>query len=202
VATVIGGGLWGAGQLAGGEPVQGSPTVTPVVLGAVVRQDGGAEAWVPPTQEAVPEPSSEAVLEPAPEAQPAYSQYTVQFGDTVSSIAEAFSISLDCILWSNPDVIADPSLLRVGEELLIPSVEGIIYRVKPGDTLSSIAASYQIDVESILSFAPNGVTSPDDSIEGMTLVLPGAVPPSLAVQEEIEAAESPAAPASDSTPLP
>jgi murein DD-endopeptidase MepM/ murein hydrolase activator NlpD len=46
-----------------------------------------------------------------------------------------------------------------------------------GDTLSDIAAYYQTDIQSITAFSPNGLSSPDDVIEGMVLVLPGAVPP-------------------------
>jgi len=44
-------------------------------------------------------------------------------------------------------------------------------------TVDRQAALYQIDVESILAFAPNGLTSPDNAIEGMVLILPGAVLP-------------------------
>jgi len=68
-------------------------------------------------------------------------------------------------------------MLLVGEKLLIPSVNGLVYTVTLGDTLSDLAAFYQVDVQSITSFAPNKLSSPDDVIEGMVLVLPGAVPP-------------------------
>ena len=80
------------------------------------------------------------------------------------------------ILWNNPDV-RDADTLLVGEKLLIPSVNGLVYTVTLGDTLSDLAAFYQVDVQSITSFAPNKLSSPDDVIEGMVLVLPGAVPP-------------------------
>ena len=64
--------------------------------------------------------------------------YTVQRGDTLTSIAAAFGISLDHAIWANPDVIDDPDLLLVGDRLLIPSVAGMIYFIKPGDVLSAI----------------------------------------------------------------
>jgi LysM repeat protein len=135
--------------------------------------EGRAETAAEPTLQATPEPTPA----PTPELQPTYFLYTVQPGDTVSSIAGAFHISPDYVLWNNPDVIKEPNLLLVGEELLIPSVDGIIYHAKPGDTLSDIAAFYQIDVQRIVSFPPNGLTSPNNNIAGMILVLPGAVPP-------------------------
>jgi LysM repeat protein len=178
------GGLMGAGRPARTEPSQGlpsqsqdgylkSPLLVTTVPDAVTMPDGQAEA----RPEATPEPAPEVTPEPTPELRPAYFLYTVQPGDTISAIAGVFSISPDYILWNNPDVIKDPSVLQVGQELLIPSVDGMIYRVKSGDTLSDIAARYQIGVQSILAFAPNGLTSPDNAIEGMVLILPKAVPP-------------------------
>ncbi len=168
-------GLMGAERLARTEPAQRSPIVVATVPGIAPGLEGQPETTAEPT----PEPPPILTPEPAPELQPAYFLYTVQPGDAIIAIAETFAISPDYILWNNPDVIEDPNLLLVGEELLIPSVDGIIYHVKPGDTLPDIAALYQIDVESILTFAPNGLTSSDGVIEGMILILPEAVPPLL-----------------------
>ena len=194
------GGLTGAGRLGRTEPLQDSPAQSqagypksPVVVATVP-----AVAVTPENRaEPGPEPTREATPEPTPELQPAYFLYTVQPGDTVSTIAGVFGISRDYILWNNPDIIKDPNVLLVGEELLIPSVDGIIYRVKPGDTLSAIAAVYQIDVQSILAFVPNGLTSPDNAIEGMVLILPKAVPP-----PPTGAATSPTATATPAAPTP
>jgi LysM repeat protein len=174
LAAAIGGlmGFMGTEWLAHTGPIQGSPAqvqddhsrppiVVATVPGAAAGQEGQAET----------------APEPTPEPQPAYFLYTTQPGDAVFAIAETFAISPDYILWNNPDLIYDPNVVLIGEELLIPSVDGIIYRVKPGDTLSDIAALYQIDVETILAFAPNSLTSADNAIEGMVLILPGAVPP-------------------------
>ncbi len=122
-------------------------------------------------EEATPE------AEPTAEPQPAFTVYTVQPGDSIASIANAFGIDAKYILWSNPDPDGDPDLLLANQELQIPSVNGLIYRVEPGDTLSGIASLFQIDIQSILALAPNGITSADTLIEGMVLVLPDAVPP-------------------------
>jgi len=98
--------------------------------GVVVRQ-------LHPTESTL-EPAGEATPEPTPTRQPAYVIYTVQRGDTLTAIAAAFGISLDHIIWTNPDVIHDPNLLLVGDKLLIPSVAGLIYHLKPGDVLSTL----------------------------------------------------------------
>ena len=100
-------------------------TVTPgVAVRQVPNQPDVEPAQAPPTATATP-PS-------------AYFLYTVQKGDTLTAIAATFGLSLDHILWTNPDVIDDPDLLFVGDRLLIPNVAGVIYYVEPGDILRAI----------------------------------------------------------------
>ncbi|GAF76668.1 unnamed protein product, partial [marine sediment metagenome] len=99
-------------------------------------------------------------------------------------------VDVEYIFWNNPEVRDDPDLLLVGEQLLIPSVNGIIYHVKLGDTLSDIASFYQIDVQSILAFVSNDIASPDTVIEGMVLVLPGGVPPPPPIPAAVAAVEA------------
>ena len=84
------------------------------------------------------QPTPEATLAPTATREPAYFMYTVQRGDTLTAIAAGFGLSLDHILWANPDTIDDPDLLLTGDRLLIPSVAGMIYFIKPGDVLSAI----------------------------------------------------------------
>ncbi|MBF8286275.1 MAG: peptidase family protein, partial [Dehalococcoidia bacterium] len=141
-----------------------------------------------PTAEATP--AATPTPEPQPEPQPAFIVYTVQPGDTIASIAAAFGVDLEYILWNNPDLSDDPDLLLVGQKIQVPSVNGLIYNVKLGDTLSDIASFYQIDLQSILAFVPNAISSPDSVIEGMMLVLPGAVPPPPPIPAAVIAVEA------------
>ena len=143
-----------------------------------------------PTPESAPEPTPEPTPQPTPEPQPAYIVYTVQPGDTVASIAKAFGVSTDYILWNNGDLYEDPDLLLVGQNIQVPTVNGLVYNVKLGDTLSDIASFYQIDVQSILAFVPNRISSPDTVIEGMMLVLPGAAPPPPPIPAAVTAVEA------------
>jgi murein DD-endopeptidase MepM/ murein hydrolase activator NlpD len=168
----------------------------------IVNPEPAQEAT--PAPEATPEPTPEAT----PEPKPAFVVYTVQPGDSVAGIADAFGIDIEYILWNNPDLSSDPDLLLVGQKLQIPTTSGLIYNVKLGDTLSDIASFYQIDVQSILAFVPNAISSPDSVLEGMVLVLPGAVPPPPPIPAAVTAVEStnpepapePAAPAPSAPP--
>jgi LysM repeat protein len=124
--------LIGADRMVSSGQSQGPqlPAVPTAQPGVAVRQVHPDQ----PTLDLTPE----ATLAPTATRQPAYFMYTVQRGDTLTSIAAAFGISLDHAIWTNPETIDDPDLLLVGDRLLIPSVTGMIYYVKPGDVLSAI----------------------------------------------------------------
>ncbi len=111
------------------------------------------------------------------EALPPFFTYTIQPGDTMGGIAASYGISEAYLLWNNPLVSVDPDLLYIGSTLLVPGVDGIVYNVTLGDTLGGIAAYYDVTVDSIVSYGPNDLTSPDSLIDGSVLVIPGAVPP-------------------------
>jgi len=70
--------------------------------------------------------------------------YTVQAGDTVGSIASKFNVTSDSIKWSNG---LSSDAVSAGTKLAIPPVgySGIVYTVKSGDTLDSIASKYKAD---------------------------------------------------------
>lgn len=118
-----------------------------------------------------------AAVEAAPEPEPAYVTYIVQQGDTAASIAARHGLQLESLLWNNPELRTDPNFLYVGEELTIPSRDGILYTVKLGDTLLDIADVYQADVENIVGLSGNQLGDADSVLDGAVLLLPGAVPP-------------------------
>ncbi len=75
--------------------------------------------------------------------------YTVQNGDTVSTIARKFSLTINTILWANN--LNSYGLIRPGDNLIILPYSGILYTVKSGDTVSKIANKYGVEADKILS---------------------------------------------------
>lgn len=75
--------------------------------------------------------------------------YTVQSGDTVSSIAAKFGITSNSVRWSN-DLSGDT--VQVGKQLLIPPVNGVVYTVRVGDTPDSIATKFSANKAQIIAF--------------------------------------------------
>jgi murein DD-endopeptidase MepM/ murein hydrolase activator NlpD len=177
------------------------PVIVSTVPGILARHQAEAAAMTVPT-EADPAAGALAASEtPAPAPQSTQFIYTIQPGDTVDSIAAAFGINPAYILWNN--ALSDANMLLVGETLIIPSADGILYSVAVGDTLWDIANAFQVPMESIVGYAPNGLASPDSVIEGMVLLLPGAVPPAPPEPEPVYVAEEPyeEEPASGGAPI-
>lgn len=94
--------------------------------------------------------------------------YTVQAGDTISTIAAGFDISVNTILWENN--LTAYSLIRPGDELSILPVSGVLYKVAKGDTLNKIAKLFNVDEAKIsdTNKLNNGVVA-----LGKKLVIPG-----------------------------
>ncbi len=133
-------------------------------------------AAVPLTSDPANTPG-QAQATPSPTAAPKMTTYVVQPGDTVIALAERYGITPDTILSANPALAGNPDLLRLGQELVIPGVSGVLHVVQAGDTLNAIAARYQVTVDVILSYADNNLTNSELLYPGQKLVIPGGVWP-------------------------
>ena len=94
--------------------------------------------------------------------------YTVQNGDTISTISQHFGLTVNTILWSNN--LTSLSLIRPGDRLEILPYSGVAYTVKKGDTLAKIAQNYGIDLSKILSCNNLGKSL----TVGQRIIIPGA----------------------------
>lgn len=99
--------------------------------------------------------------------------YKTVEGDTVASLAEKFGITSETIRLSN-NLGSDE--LTVGVNLLISPINGLIYRVQPGDTPASLAGKYQANLEQLVAF--NDVELTGKFKQGDLIVIPnGQKPP-------------------------
>jgi LysM repeat protein len=116
--------------------------------------------------------------------------YVVQIGDTCAAIAFNFGVSIQSIVLLN-NLPADCNTLFEGQQLLIPhptptatalptstlspaeateqACEQVSYTVQENDTLSNIAAAYDVPMAVIREY--NGLSS-DTVFMGLTLVIP------------------------------
>lgn len=76
--------------------------------------------------------------------------YEIQSGDSLSSIAYEFNVSIPTIMWNNN--LTTRSILKLGQVLKIPPTTGVMHTVKKGDSLKKIATLYSAQVEDIVKF--------------------------------------------------
>lgn len=143
----------------------------------------------------LPPAPPEKIVEPTAPPSGAASEYTILKGDTLSSIAPKFKVTLKALQAANPTV--DPAKLQIGKKITIPSpvaagappaaVTGAAtpvgddagsYKVKSGDTLTKIAADHHTTVKAIQS--ANNLTSSSIKV-GQLLKLPAKPAASEAV---------------------
>lgn len=121
--------------------------------------------------------------------QPALAQegagtYIVQPGDSLSAIAAAYGVSIDSIVAVNG--IVDPSLINVGQVLIIPgatTVSGVnlagvpvgIVQARAGDSVASLAGRYAQDPQLIASL--NGLSTATALFPGQPIAFPEANTP-------------------------
>lgn len=102
--------------------------------------------------------------------------YTVEKGDTLSTIAEKFGISVATIRWAN-DLTSDN--ISVGDSLKIIPVTGIAHKVAKGESVYTIAKKLDTDPQKIVDFPFNDFANPEtfSLVEGQILIVPDGIKP-------------------------
>jgi LysM repeat protein len=136
--------------------------------------------------------------------------YIVEAGDTLYGIALDNGISLEALRAANAD--ANPGALQIGQRLLLPTcdvtpptdeatlapgvqpsatppptatpvIEGILYTVRPGDTVSAIASRFNVNINDIVQANESLRANRDLLRVGQELIIPieptPSAPPTL-----------------------
>lgn len=161
-----------------------------------------------PVQQTPPPPPP-----PMPSA-PTTEDYTVIKGDTFATIAKKSGVSVRAVQEANPGV--DPKRLKIGQKLHIPAGGSAAapggnspvpmaaapeasaaggeqtYKVKSGDTLTSIAKHFHVSIKAIQSANKLGTTSIK---VGQTLKIPAGAAPAAPVPAPMTESAPPPPPA-------
>ncbi len=106
-------------------------------------------------------------------------EYQVETGDTLSGVSQKFGISIDSIRWAND--LASINAIKPGQILKIPPTNGVIHKVKKGDTVYSVAKYYSIDPQGIVDYPFNTFIN-DETFAlavGQTLIIPDGTMPKV-----------------------
>ncbi|MDD4785172.1 MAG: M23 family metallopeptidase [Candidatus Shapirobacteria bacterium] len=104
-------------------------------------------------------------------------EYRVVEGDTVSSIAQKFGVTIDTIMWENN--LKSVDAIKVKQILKILPVTGVRYKVKRGETIYSIAKAHQVNAQNIIDY-PFNTFSNDETFAlsaGQELIIPDGIKP-------------------------
>jgi len=145
---------------------------------------------------------------PAPPLSGNTIQYTVQAGDTLSSLAVRYRSTIPAIVEANK--LVNPHYVYVGQVLVIPTQDasiptaGAYYTVRAGDTLAAVAYRYGVSLWWIVQ--ANNLSNPALIYVGQVLFIPGAIevataPTATSAGEttEAEATPTPTGPAPTGT---
>jgi len=96
-----------------------------------------------------------------------YDVYTVQFGDTIESLANRYNVSVDFLRSLNPN-----SSFGVGTSIVVPKMNEYfeMYNIKKGDTLYEIARKYNTDYNLLALL--NGLNTSDYIYPNMNILVP------------------------------
>ena len=108
----------------------------------------------------------------------AVTNYQVNEGDTVESIAAQYGLKKETILWENN--LKETDQLKTGDQLRILPVDGVRHRVTKGETVVSIVKIYGLEdaaVQAIVDYPFNDFVN-DETFElavGQYLMVPGGI---------------------------
>lgn len=97
--------------------------------------------------------------------------YVVESGDSFSSIADKFNISINSVIWANN--FTKSSILKPGITIKIPPVSGLAYKVQPGETVAMVAEKFKVSADKIRD--QNGLDAKQELLLDQDLLIPGAI---------------------------
>lgn len=109
--------------------------------------------------------------------------YTVQKGDTISTIAKKFGVSDDTIKWQNN---LTSETINIGDTLEILPVTGVAHKVASGENIYDIAKKYDASPQAIADFPFNDFANPQtfSLVTGQIVIVPDGVVPKAKAQPQ------------------
>lgn len=108
----------------------------------------------------------------SPSSKLTFTEHIVQDGETLSSIAELYSLKPETIISVNK--IKNIAAITSGVKLMIPDRDGVYYTVKDGDMLSKIVRRFELDMTWKELQELNGLKSENIKV-GQELFIPDPV---------------------------
>lgn len=107
-------------------------------------------------------------------------EHEVQAGETLSQIAEKYGLKVESVLWAN-GIDSSDAKIKEGQSLKILPLDGVLHKVKKGDTVYTVAKKYEANPQAVVDYPFNTFTN-DETFAlavGQTIMIPDGVMPKL-----------------------
>lgn len=101
---------------------------------------------------------------------PKVTEYTVVEGDNLTALAQRFNLKVDSLVMSNGFESADDTL-SIGQKLLVPGVDALVYKIEEGDNFWTVADEFGMTEEEIVKANPE--VDPQAVQVGALVLVPG-----------------------------
>lgn len=128
-------------------------TLAPVLANSFPGIEGNLAAEETPSTQVLSVEGNETTTEVSDKVRDKVYEHTVQQGETISTIAEKFGVSVDTIKWENN--LSSTNAIKPGQKLRILPVPGIRHKVARGETIYTIAKKYEANPQAIVDFPFN-----------------------------------------------
>jgi murein DD-endopeptidase MepM/ murein hydrolase activator NlpD len=98
--------------------------------------------------------------------------HVVRDGENLSLIAASYNLKTNTLLWENG--LSASSTIKVGQNLIVPPVDGVSHTVAKGQSIEKIASLYNVKSEAIIK--QNSFVEDETLISGESVFVPGAKP--------------------------
>lgn len=103
-------------------------------------------------------------------ARPKISEYTVVEGDTLEAIAARNGLKVESLILSN-GMDTNDDILSIGQKLVIPAVDALVYKIVDGDNFWTVADQFGVTEEEIVKANPD--VDPQAVQIGELIIVPG-----------------------------
>ncbi|WP_446400332.1 peptidoglycan DD-metalloendopeptidase family protein [Coleofasciculus sp. C1-SOL-03] len=163
------------------EPIASEPTLTTLPVGVPTpasvptesEPDADQLSKLPRTKSAAPAQS--------PARSTSVVHHNVQDGQTLWEVSQTYKVAPEAIAASNP--VQPDADLSVGQQLKIPTVNGIVHEAKPGETVESVSKSYGVEPNQLRN--STGVSASGQLKTGESVTVPGQVDDLLKARQDV-----------------
>lgn len=159
-----------------GGQAQAIPQATTASLADVMEPNLLTESMEKPGKPPVAAsvPANAKTEEAQPQEREKVETYVVVEGDNIEAIAARFGLKSESLLATNN--MDSEDVLAIGQELLVPKVDGVVYEIESGDNLWDLAVRYDVEYDDVVNANPE--LSPETIQPGTMVLIPGASRPS------------------------